>query len=576
MKRLNDYMMKPLKRHKRYKNREPEETVEIIQAILKENAGFGVYERCFQERNGLFHSCRIILDNGDWLRYANIGTNGKGMTLGYSRASAFGELMERLYNFSVLMRYQQFGIRQFVEKHKEQYPLFFERIMKENAILPFLFTKDEEIDDDNERLEEALEKYVCSADNARLFNLAKDKEHFYVPYFSVKENKVVKIPFDIIYNSISTNGFCAGNTSNEALIEGLSEIFERYVIRLIYFENLSLPRIPRNFFEGSEILERLEKLEKKEQYEVEIVDCSLGKGIPAVGVVIFTADKKEYQFHMGVDPSPITALERSLTELFQGRDAIKFKKFNDDFQVRLNEDINLKEIEIHKTYSSSTGDYPMAFFTEAPSYQFSGFDERLGHSDESDLRLMMELLDSLGFQLYVRDNSASGFPVYSLYVPGMSELYNVFSLRNFEKSYEQFQNEPDEWFPEMFVDFDNVDRLDVGNMDPIDKAMILIKKGKTHEAIKLLRKEPILSLNDMNHDFAYYLENGYGLESWMYKSWLEKLSKNKYFRTSCFHCEKCHWKHNCKFFEYLSMVKKLKEITQSNNSDQNLLQTIFK
>lgn len=568
-------MMKPLKRHKQYKNRQPEETIAIIQAILKENAGLGVYERCFQERNGLFHSCRIILDNGNWLRYANIGTNGKGMTVGYSRASAFGELMERLYNFSVLMRYQHFGTRQFLKKNKERYPHFFERIIKEDAILPFLFTKDEEIDDDNERLEEALEKYVCSADNARLFDLAKDKEHFYVPYFSVKGEKVVKIPFDIIYNNISTNGFCAGNTPNEALIEGLSEIFERYVIRRIYFENLSLPRIPRSVFEGNEILKRLEELEQKEQYEVEIVDCSLGKGIPAVGVVIFTADKKEYQFHMGVDPSPITALERSLTELFQGRDAIKFKMFDNDFQVRLNEDIHLKEMEIHKTYSSSTGGYPMAFFTETPSYQFSGFDDRLGHSDESDLKLMVELLDNLGFQLYVRDNSSSGFPVYSLYVPGMSELYNVFSLRNFEKSYELSQNEPDEWFSEMFVNMADVDMMDIENMHAFDKAMVLIKKGQKDKAIKLLRNEPNLSQNDMNHDFANYLENGYGVYSLKYKSWLEDLSQNKYFSTSCFHCEKCCWQYNCKFFEYLSMVKKLKEITQTNNSDQISLQTFF-
>ena len=143
--------MKPLKRYKQYKNREPEETVDIIQAILKEKAGLGVYERCFQERNGLFYSCRIILDNGNWLRYANIGTNGKGMTMDYSRASAFGELMERLYNFNILMRYQSFGTRQFLEKHKDQYPLFFERITKADAMLPFLFTKDEEVAELEER-----------------------------------------------------------------------------------------------------------------------------------------------------------------------------------------------------------------------------------------------------------------------------------------------------------------------------------------------------------------------------------------------------------------------------------------
>lgn len=442
--------MESIRRHKQYKNREPKDTIATIQGILNEKLGISVYERAFQERNGLFHSCRIILDNGDWLRSVNIGTNGKGMTVDYSRASAYGELMERLQNFNVLMRYQYFGTRHFLEKHKEQYPWFYKQIMETDVTLPYQYAYDEEADANNERLKASIEKYVYSADNNRLFEITKDKEHFYVPYYDVKGNEVVLLPFDIIYNSISTNGLCAGNTPKEALIEGLSEILERYVIRKIYFDNLSLPRVPREYFEGNNILKRLEELEQKEHYTIDIVDCSLGVGVPAVGVVILTEDGKEYQFHMGVDPSPITALERSLTELFQGRDAIKFKQFDDVFQQRLDSDISLKEEEMHKTNSASTGHYPKSFFASKPSYEFKGFDNRLGYSDDTDLQLLTALIEQMGFKLYVRDNSFLGFPAYSLYVPGMTELHNTHSLRYFKFNYELQQNEPDEWFEEMF------------------------------------------------------------------------------------------------------------------------------
>ena len=58
------------------------------------------------------------------------------------------------------------------------------------------------------------------------------------------------------------------------------------------------------------------------------MDCSCGMGIPAMGVLIKNKENTKYQFHIGVDPSPITALERCLTELFQGRTAILFKDFN--------------------------------------------------------------------------------------------------------------------------------------------------------------------------------------------------------------------------------------------------------
>lgn len=442
--------MKPLKRYKRYKNREPQETIAEIQGILKEKLDLSIYERSFQERNGLFYSCRIILDNGSWLRSVNIGTNGKGMSEDYSRASAYGELMERLQNFSVLMRYQYFGTRQFLESHKEEYPSFYKSVMAANVALPYLYTHDEEIDTDEGRLKHTIKKYVYSADNRRLMEFTKGKEHYYVPFYSVKDNCVVTLPFDIIYNNISTNGLCAGNTPKEAMIEGLSEIFERYVIREIYFNNLSLPRIPKDYFKGNEILNRLEELEQKEHYIIDIVDCSLGVGIPAVGVVIIAEDRKEYQFHMGVDPSPITALERSLTELFQGRNAIKFKQFDDELQSRLEYDLSLKEKEMHKTNSASTGHYPKAFFSPKHSYEFTGFDKRLGHSDDTDLQLMVELIDRLGFQLFVRDNSFLGFPAYSLYVPGMTELHNTHSLNYFESCYEQDSDKPDEWFDEMF------------------------------------------------------------------------------------------------------------------------------
>ena len=72
--------MKPLRRYKQYKNREPKDTIATILGILSDRLGIGLYERTFQERNGLFHSCRIVLDDEDWLRSVNIGTNGKGMT----------------------------------------------------------------------------------------------------------------------------------------------------------------------------------------------------------------------------------------------------------------------------------------------------------------------------------------------------------------------------------------------------------------------------------------------------------------------------------------------------------------
>lgn len=466
--------MKPLRRHKKYKNRRPEETISIIQSILKNKLELGTYERAFNERNGLFFSCRLLLDNGDWLRSLNIGTNGKGMTENYSCASAYGELMERLQN-GALMRYHIFGSRKFQENAKECYPLFCELLKEKRVISPYLYSWDEYIDPDEQRLYNSISQYVCTTDNKLLFEKTKGMEHYYVPYYSVKNDEIVTLPFDIINNNISTNGLCAGNTPKEAMIEGLSEIFERYVIRKIYFDNLSLPRIPKAYFEGNQILHRIENLERTEHYTIEIVDCSLGKGIPALGVVILTDDSKEYQFHMAVDPSPITALERSLTELFQGRSCIKFKPFDQTLQRKLDTDFVLKEIEMLKTHCASIGHYPLSFFSDTPSYEFSGFNDSLGFSDDEDLQYLVELIDNLGYQLFVRDNSFLGFPAYSLYVPGMTELHNIYTFRHFETTYELYSNEPDKDFMEMFGSWNDVVN---GNNHKFIKYLKLIKQIK--------------------------------------------------------------------------------------------------
>lgn len=565
-------VMKPLQRHKQYKNKKPEDTIASIQDILRSKLGISTFERTFKERNGLFHSCRIVLENGGWLRSANIGTNGKGMTEAYSRASAYGELMERLQN-GTLLRINHFGSNHYLEKNKERYSVFYERVKQNDAVLPYLYTHDEIVDNNNQRLKDSIDKFVCTADNQRVYELAKDTEHYYIPYYNVIEGVVETIPYDIIFNSISTNGLCAGNTAKEALIEGLSEVLERYVIRKIYFENLSLPEIPRALFKGNDILTRIEELEKQEKYSIIIVDCSLGVGIPAVGVIVITDDKSEYQFHMGVDPSPITALERSLTELFQGRSEIRFKRFDKELQERLNTDFVLKESEMHKTNSSSIGNFPLAFFSETPSYTFTGFNDEMGRSDDKDILLLVDLVKSMGFKLYVRDNSFLGFPAYSIYIPGMSEIHNTHSLYYFESTYGKYESiflkshhlqsisrqEERELLELLEANLDNPAMLSFVNAEDVwEKApekMVDILRYRVRQERSSYSVEGI-DADDFFSSFALPIQ--YGIYS------------------NCFDCDKCHFNEGCKYIPYLKLVKRLCSYAQETLIDQYKLSEVFK
>ncbi len=555
--------MTPVQRHKQYKNRKPEETIAIIQGLLENKLGINTYERLFQEKNGLFHSCRILLDNGSWLRTVNIGTNGKGMTEAYSKASAYGELMERIQNYA-LLRFANFATHTYLGKHKEDFPFYYEQIVEKDLVLPFRYTPDEIVSADNIYLKQAVDHYLFSANNARIYEKTKDLEHYYIPYYDINSNDVVSLPYDIMYNSISTNGMCAGNTPKEALIEGLSEILERYVIRKIYFDNLTLPEIPRELFKGNEILNRIQELEGHEGYIIKIVDCSLGVGIPAVGAIILTTDGEQYQFHMGVDPSPITALERSLTELFQGRNSVKFKMFDKELQTKLLKESSVKEEEMHKTNSASTGAYPFSLFYDEPSYQFSGFDNDFGRSDDTDLKLLTSLIERLGFKIYVRDNSFLGFPAYSIYIPGMSEIHNTNSLRYFEATYGKYET--------LFIKAHQVERLDKNDVKFLQESLDEVPDN--YFALVFPTNDIWMRTDDIELERARvsYL---YGDTSRLLSKEMDKDSFLSMV-ANCFNCNDCKISKSCHYFKYLAILKKLMSIQTSSLINQMSLQSIFK
>ena len=63
------------------------------------------------------------------------------------------------------------------------------------------------------------------------------------PFYSVQEDRVVWIWRNYAWEQ-GSNGMCAGNTPAEALVQGLSEIFERYAIQEVLAGNIIPPDIP--------------------------------------------------------------------------------------------------------------------------------------------------------------------------------------------------------------------------------------------------------------------------------------------------------------------------------------------
>lgn len=395
---------------KPYKADTAENTVFRIREILHKKLGILLKEEHFHAYG--FYSCRIAIAN-DGLSSLSIGTNGKGMTFEYALASAYGEFMERLQNRCLI----SYRTTSSIESSSSPFNLKFHVAPDEKVIL---FQKGEPY----------LRKYLRQPDIDSIEESYSGKPLVLVPFCNVTSKQIEYLPIGAIFTFCTSNGMCAGNTPKEAIIQGLNEILERYISKEIYERQISFPDIPISAFEETPVYNKLIKLSEDTNYHIHIKDCSLNIGIPAIGVLIYNQEKTKYHFHLGVDPSPITALERTLTEVYQGRFEAHLKKIDWEYQSLMLTDTVLSRKELYKTTTTGRGHHPISLLVKQPSYAFNGFDDSWGISDNEDLKKLLAIFSNLNVDVFIRDVSFLGFPAYNIFVPGISEFNSFSKLSN--------------------------------------------------------------------------------------------------------------------------------------------------
>src|SRR5450830_1217878 len=147
-----------------------------------------------------------------------------------------------------------------------------------------------------------------------------------LPYLRQSDGETVYFPSNLIENLFASNGMSAGNTLAEAQVQCLSEIFERAVKREILEGEMTLPDVPQDVlakFPG--IVAGIQGLEEQ-GFPVLVKDASLGGKYPVMCVTLMNPRTGGVFASFGAHPSFEVALERSLTELLQGR---SFEGLND-------------------------------------------------------------------------------------------------------------------------------------------------------------------------------------------------------------------------------------------------------
>lgn len=337
-------------------------------------------------------------------------TNGKGSSKDAALCSALGEFLERISNNYLYNDYylgEEIANGEFVHYPNEKW---FKPGPKDTIPKGLMDETLLEIYDLEEELK-ASHLIDTNSGNTKRGICA-------LPYVRQSDKEIVYIPVNLIGNLFVSNGMSAGNTKYEARVQCLSEIFERAVKNQIILEEITLPDVPKSILENyPKILEGINKLEA-EGYPVLVKDASLGGKFPVMCVTLMNPKNGGVFASFGAHPKFEVALERSLTELLQGR---SFEGFNVLSPPTFNQSAISEHNNIVDHFIDSTGVISWKFFSEKADYEFNKWD--FSGTTEEENNYLMNILNQLEKEVYIADFEELGVKACRILVPGYSEIY---------------------------------------------------------------------------------------------------------------------------------------------------------
>lgn len=346
-------------------------------------------------------------------------TNGKGATKEGALASALGEFIERL-NCNFFYNDQFWGEdianaafvhypdeRWFKPGPKDELPT---EILDEYCLK--IYDRDGELRGSHlyDTNSGNTQRGICS-----------------LPFVRQSDNEVVYFPSNLIENLYLSNGMSAGNTLAEAQVQCLSEIFERAVKREILEGEMALPDVPQEVLaKYPGILAGIQALEEQ-GFPVLVKDASLGGEFPVMCVTLMNPRTGGVFASFGAHPSLEVALERSLTELLQGR---SFEGLNDLPQPTFEGQAVTEPNNFVEHFIDSSGVVSWRFFSARPDFEFVEWDfsGQGENSNAEEAATLFGILEDMGKEVYMAVYEHIGAKACRILVPDYSEIYPVEDL----------------------------------------------------------------------------------------------------------------------------------------------------
>lgn len=386
-----------------------EETITTMRKLLSD---LGIQIEIASWRNPVPHVWSVHIRDAD---SPMCYTNGKGATKDAALCSALGEYLERIstnYFYADYYLGEAYADAPFVHYPNEKwFPL-----TKDNSFATGL-------------MDDYLLEIYNPENELKDFHLLdtnsgnRERGICALPFMRMSDHKEVYLPVNLIGNLFVSNGMSAGNSLYEARVQCLSEIFERAIKNKIITEEISLPDVPEEVMKRyPSICEGVQSLEEK-GFPIVIKDASLGGIYPVLCVCLLNPNTGGVFASFGAHPNFEVALERSLTELLQGR---SFEGLNEMPAPTFNSLAITEPNNIVDHFIDSTGIISWKFFSAKNDYNF--VDWNFSGSTQEEYEYLMGIFKKEQKEVYIADYQELGCHACRILVPDFSEIYPVDDL----------------------------------------------------------------------------------------------------------------------------------------------------
>ncbi len=334
---------------------------------------------------------------------SHIYSNGKGSCEYSCSASAYGELIERLQTNN--------SFSYFYLPNRKHYPdeLVFELGGDYlNDELKAIYNPSGELED-----EDLID-----------FNSDHDEGIIVLPFINLQTSQKVYFPINILANLYVSNGLASGNTREEAWIQALSEIIERHVKFEVIKNGYSLPLLDNQVLTNFPKLIADMELLREKGYIVNAHDGSLGGKYPVTAISLINPQNGTLFVSFGSHPILEVSLERTMTELMQGRDLDSL----DGFEVpTFDMELVSSSMNMESHFVDSNGKMGIGFLSNKKSFELSPWVYD-GNTMDDEFAFLTSLLYSLDKSIYMREYNHLGFYSTQIIVPEFSEVYAIDEL----------------------------------------------------------------------------------------------------------------------------------------------------